>query len=170
MLQKAVIQIVGFKNSGKTETSCEMIRRFVEKGWEVGSIKHDAHHFEVDYPGKDTWKHREAGASVVAITSQQKTAIMEQRSSSLQELIDRIHKVDVVIVEGYKFADFPKVVIIRSEEDLHLLDETTQIVAISTWFPYEHPTIPVFEKDDYERIFHTILQQLNDNAKGRTTK
>lgn len=170
MQDKAVVQIVGFKNSGKTTTSCEMIRRFVEREWEVGSVKHDAHHFEVDYPGKDTWKHREAGASVVAISSPTKTAIMEQRARSLSELIERMHGVDVVIVEGYKFADFPKVVIIRTEEDLHLLNETTEIIAISSWFPYKHPTIPVFSNDDYEQIFHTILHYLNENAKGRTTE
>lgn len=167
MLNKAVVQIVGFKNSGKTTTSCEMIRRLVESGWKVGSIKHDAHQFEVDYPGKDTWKHREAGASVVAITSQSKTAIMEQRPVSLQALLERIDGVDVVIVEGYKFADFPKVVIIRSKEDLHLLEETTEILAISSWFPYEHPTIPVFLKDEYEQIFHTILHHLNEAKERR---
>lgn len=170
MQAKAIVQIVGFKNSGKTTTSCEMIRRLVERGYQVGSVKHDAHHFEVDYPGKDTWKHREAGASVVAITSQSKTAIMEQRSVGLQELLERIQGVDVVIVEGYKFADFPKVVIIRSEDDLHLLDETTQIIAVSSWFPYGHPTIPVCPKDDYERIFQTILHYLNEHAKERSSQ
>lgn len=156
MTEKAVIQIVGYKNSGKTTTSCEIIRRFSEKGWKVGSIKHDAHHFEVDYPGKDTWLHREAGAEVVAITSKDRTAIMEQRPSSLQDLLDRIHGVDIVIVEGYKFEHYPKVVLLRHEGDLPLLDQAQQVLAVATWFPFDHESLPVVEKDQYQQLFDII--------------
>lgn len=156
MAEKAVIQIVGYKNSGKTTTSCEIIQRFAEKGWKVGSIKHDAHRFEVDYPGKDTWLHREAGAEVVAITSQDRTAIMEQRPSSLQDLLERINGVDIVIVEGYKFESYPKVVLLRNEGDLPLLEQAQHVLAVSTWFPFHHPTLPVVEKDQYQQLFEII--------------
>ncbi|MEW9672036.1 molybdopterin-guanine dinucleotide biosynthesis protein B [Ammoniphilus sp. 3BR4] len=156
MAEKAVIQIVGYKNSGKTTTSCEIIQRFAEKGWKVGSIKHDAHRFEVDYPGKDTWLHREAGAEVVAITSKDRTAIMEQRPSSLQDLLERINGVDIVIVEGYKFESYPKVVLLRNEGDLPLLEQAQHVLAVSTWFPFRHPTLPVVEKDQYQQLFEII--------------
>ncbi|RXT05839.1 molybdopterin-guanine dinucleotide biosynthesis protein B [Ammoniphilus sp. CFH 90114] len=162
MTEKAVIQIVGYKNSGKTTTSCEMIRRFSELGWKVGSIKHDAHDFEVDYPGKDTWLHREAGAQIVAISSKDKTAIMEQQSSSLDDLLTRMSGVDLVIVEGYKFESYPKVVLLRNEGDLPLLDQANEIIAVSTWFPYQHPILPVVEKDQYEQLFQIISDFLKN--------
>ncbi|WP_134704093.1 molybdopterin-guanine dinucleotide biosynthesis protein B [Ammoniphilus sp. YIM 78166] len=161
MDNKVVIQVVGFKNSGKTTTSCEMIRRFSQMGWKVGSVKHDAHHFEVDYPGKDTWLHREAGAEVVAITSQHKTAIMEQRTTTLTSLLERMTGIDIVIVEGYKFEHYPKVVLLRHEGDLSLLEQTSQILAIATWFPYSHPTIPVVGKDQFEPLFSILEGHVN---------
>jgi molybdopterin-guanine dinucleotide biosynthesis protein B len=159
LTKKAVIQVIGYKNSGKTTTVCELIKRFSQLGYKVASIKHDAHHFEVDYPGKDTWMHREAGASVVAITSQEKFAIMVQQPIRLTDLIERIQDVDLVIVEGYKHNDYPKIVILKEEKDLSLLQETNHILAILTWFPYEHSNIPTFTKDDYPSLFEFIQQE-----------
>jgi molybdopterin-guanine dinucleotide biosynthesis protein B len=161
MSDKAVIQVVGFKNSGKTTITCELIKRLTETGWKVGSIKHDAHHFEVDYPGKDTWLHRLAGAQVVAITSEDKTAIMEQRTTSLTDLLARIEDVDIVIVEGYKMEGYPKVVLLREENDIKLIDQATNIVAIAAWFPFNHPTIPVVSITETDQLFTIILGHIN---------
>jgi molybdopterin-guanine dinucleotide biosynthesis adapter protein len=155
-----VIQVVGYKNSGKTTLTCELIRGLSGKGLKVGSIKHDAHDFEVDYPGKDTWQHREAGAIVVAINSRYKTAIMEQRGTTLQDLIGRIHGVDVVMVEGYKFAGYPKIVILKDERDISLLSETTGIIAIASWFSFQHETIPVVRHDDYKTMLEIVIGQM----------
>lgn len=162
MKEKFILQVVGYKNSGKTTTSCKLIEQFVKLGWKVGSIKHDAHSFEVDYPGKDTWLHREAGASVVAITSQQKTAIMEQRSTPLEELIDRIQGVDIILIEGYKFEHYPKVVLVRNEGDLPLIQETSEILVIASWFPYEHPSIPVVDKDNFNDLFMIVNEVVKE--------
>jgi molybdopterin-guanine dinucleotide biosynthesis adapter protein len=153
-----VIQVVGYKNSGKTTVTCKMIRGLSNKGWKVGSIKHDAHDFEVDYPGKDTWQHREAGAIVTAINSRDKTAIMEQRGTTLQALIERIHGVDVVMVEGYKFESYPKIVILKQERDISLLSETSGIIAIASWFTLQHETIPVVRHDDYEAMLEIVIR------------
>ena len=162
MNEKIILQVVGYKNSGKTTTTCKLIEQFVQLGWKVGSIKHDAHSFEIDHPGKDTWLHRESGASVVAITSQHKTAIMEQRSTPLDELIERIQGVDIVIIEGYKFENYPKIVLLRNEGDIPLVQETSQILAISSWFPYEHPSIPVVDKDNFSDLFRIIKKYVQE--------
>ena len=169
MKEKFILQVVGYKNSGKTTTSCKLIESFVKLGWKVGSIKHDAHTFEVDYPGKDTWLHREAGASVVAITSQQKTAIMEQRSTPLGELIERMQGVDIIIVEGYKFEHYPKVVLLRKEEDIPLIQETSGILAISSWFPFEHSSIPVVDKDNFDDLFIIINDVVREKMEGENS-
>jgi len=162
MKKPVVIQIVGFKNSGKTTTTCDLIKRFTALGWKVGSIKHDAHHFEVDYPGKDTWRHREAGAQVVAIASQNKTAIMRQEGTSLLHLLQQMEGLDIVLVEGYKYSKYPKVVILRNEMDIPLVNETEGIILISTWFPYHHDSIPVVACDNYEAIFERIQDYIKE--------
>lgn len=166
MKETYILQVVGYKNSGKTTTSCRFIERFVKLGWRVGSIKHDAHAFEIDHPGKDTWLHREAGASVVAITSQQKTAIMEQRHTPLEDLIPRVQGVDIIVIEGYKFEHYPKVVLLRNEGDLPLLQETTGILAISSWFPFKHPTIPVVDKSNFDELFTIINEHVQEKMEG----
>jgi len=167
MKEKFILQVVGYKNSGKTTTSCKLIEQFVKLGWKVGSIKHDAHNFEVDYPGKDTWLHREAGASVVAISSQQKTAIMEQRATPLEELIERVQGVDIIVIEGYKFESYPKIVLLRNEGDIPLIQETSGILAISSWFPYEHPSIPVVDKDNFDNLFTIINHHVQEKMGGK---
>ena len=63
-----IIQVVGYKNSGKTTLVSELVRTLTSEGYRVGTLKHDAHDFEPDIPGKDTWQHRKAGAQVTAIT------------------------------------------------------------------------------------------------------
>ncbi|HJV44907.1 MAG TPA: molybdopterin-guanine dinucleotide biosynthesis protein B [Bacillota bacterium] len=165
-----VLQVVGYKNSGKTTTACRLIEYFAQRGLKVGSIKHDAHDFEVDYPGKDTWRHREAGASAVAISSKDKTAYMEQVGTSLEDLISRMSHMELIVVEGYKFSDYPKIVLLRDEQDLPLLDQTKEIVAIYSWFSYHHPTIPVVPMNDIETLINLLNKFLCEKHGGQYEK
>jgi len=154
-----VLQVVGYKNTGKTTLVCHIIKAFAEQGWKVGSIKHDAHEFEVDHEGKDTWKHREAGASVVAITSKSKTAIMENRPTSLEQLIERMHGLDLIIVEGYKSENYPKLVLVKDEPSSIITEEASNILAICSWIPLQHETLPVIDINDLESIIQLIKNQ-----------
>lgn len=89
--QPYVLQLVGYSNSGKTTLLTKLIPLFEQSGLRVGVVKHDGgHDFEVDQPGKDTWRYREAGATLVAITSATKTAIVDQRPTPLPELVERL--------------------------------------------------------------------------------
>ncbi|WP_189022060.1 molybdopterin-guanine dinucleotide biosynthesis protein B [Paenibacillus albidus] len=131
----AVCQIVGYKNSGKTTLLCALIPLLQERGCKVAVIKHDAHHFEMDHAGSDTWKHRQAGASAIAITSPGRTARIEEQGSSLAELIAAFASYDYILVEGFKNEFFPKLVLIHEEADVQLLQQLENITAVCVWEP-----------------------------------
>jgi molybdopterin-guanine dinucleotide biosynthesis protein B len=151
-----VLQIVGYKNSGKTTLLCALVRRFRADGFTVAAIKHDAHDFEIDRPGTDTRKMAEAGADFVAITSPRRTAWIAARPASLDELIGHAAHADLVLVEGFKDAPHPKLVLLRGEADLPLLGLPNALAAIvpseAGWMPHA-PGMPVYRLDDVEGLY-----------------
>ncbi|CAM4231267.1 molybdopterin-guanine dinucleotide biosynthesis protein B [Paenibacillus typhae] len=163
----AICQIVGYKNSGKTSLVCALIPLLKQRGKRVAVIKHDGHEYEMDHPGTDTWKQRQAGAMAVAITSPVRTSVIEERGSSLSELITGFSGYDYVLVEGFKQEAYPKIVLIRRPEDLELLQNTRNIAAIALWermIPYIHSTVPqlqaqIFEINDTAGMANFLHQQ-----------
>jgi molybdopterin-guanine dinucleotide biosynthesis protein B len=153
-----IIQIVGYKNSGKTTLVGALIGKFRAEGLTVAAVKHDAHDFEFDRPGTDTRRMAEAGADFVAITSPHRTAWTSGRPASLDELIALAAdaKADLVLVEGFKDAPHPKLVLLRGEADLPLIGLPNALAAIvpseDGWRPHA-PGMPVFSRDDVEGIF-----------------
>ena len=112
-----IICIVGASDSGKTTFLEKLIPELVARGYRVGAIKHDAHGFEMDHEGKDTWKLRCAGAAVVAISSPNLFASIRRTDGemSLEEIGARFFWTeDILIAEGFKRAPFPKIEIFRS--------------------------------------------------------
>ncbi|MBD2867851.1 molybdopterin-guanine dinucleotide biosynthesis protein B [Paenibacillus arenilitoris] len=141
-----VVQIVGYKNTGKTTLVCRLIEYFKQAGYKVGTIKRDAHEFQIDTPGTDTWKHQEAGADMTAITSATRTAVMKRSPEPLARLIDQLREADVILVEGFKTDDYPKIVMIRSVSDLELLQAVSRPVAAAVWpgaLPPDAPSLGV---------------------------
>ena len=114
-----VLAIVGVSGSGKTTLIERLIPLFRDWGFRIGTLKHDAHYFEVDLPGKDTWRHREAGAEVVAICNGGKVAAIRSVSECpdpLDVVRDYMNDLDLVLVEGFKeYMGFPKIEVIRRE-------------------------------------------------------
>lgn len=106
-----VVSVVGTSGSGKTTLVEKLVAELVRRGYRVGTIKHDVHGFEIDIPGKDTWRHAQAGARVVAISSPARFAIIEQveREYTLDEVTEMIHGVALILAEGYKREDKPKI-------------------------------------------------------------
>lgn len=99
------VRIIGPKNSGKTCLVAGLVRELSSRGLRVGTIKHDAHQFEVDTPGKDTWRHRQAGSVATLICSQTKLALMRDVTDlpAVSDLVERYFgDCDLVLVEGYK--------------------------------------------------------------------
>lgn len=147
-----VIQIVGYKNTGKTTLVEKLIRALADAGYQIGTVKRDAHRFEVDHEGTDTWRHRRAGASMTAITSANRTAFMEEKHTPLDEILQRMTGMDFVIVEGFKNEKYPKIVMIRTEEDLELITQLEQVEAIVSWLPGVSADVPVYDVNDSDAI------------------
>jgi len=113
-----IISIVGKSNSGKTTLIEKLIPEFNRRGYRVGTVKHDVHGFEVDKEGKDSWRHRKAGAYSTIISSPQQIALIRTMNNDtpLDEIRDRfIQDVDIIIAEGYKKGTTPKVEVFRKE-------------------------------------------------------
>ncbi|MBN2983160.1 MULTISPECIES: molybdopterin-guanine dinucleotide biosynthesis protein B [Cohnella] len=119
-----ILQVVGFKNAGKTTLVCELVTALARDGLKIGTLKRDEHDsFEPDVPGTDSWRHRQAGAAVTAIASPSRTAWFAGVPRTLDELIDgmRPYGLDLLLAEGFKSAPYPKIAILRSEADRELL-------------------------------------------------
>lgn len=128
-----IVQIVGYKNTGKTTLVCRLTERYKQAGYKVGTIKRDAHDFQIDTPGTDTWKHQEAGADITAITSSERTAVMMRHNVPLDQLIAQMSEVDVILIEGFKEAAYPKIIMVRSAQDLELLHTLQNPLAAAVW-------------------------------------
>lgn len=156
--QIPVISIVGGKsNSGKTTLLEKIIREAKRRGWRVATLKHDVHGFEMDQPGKDTWRHAQAGADVVAISSPHKIAILEKVADDqpLDEVLARIQGVDVIFTEGYKHGNKPKIEVFRSTVHQDLFSKPEELIAIASDITFNNG-IPCFGLDDVEGICDLI--------------
>lgn len=125
-----VIQLVGYKNSGKTTLMSSLLRIFNNKDLNVAVIKHDVHGFESDPEGTDTYLLRQSGAKATAITSPWRTAIIEEQETDLAKLIERFNTYDIIMVEGFKREDYPKIVLIGRNEDYELVQQLSHICAV----------------------------------------
>ena len=130
-----VFSVIASKsNVGKTTALCSIIRELKSRGYKVATIKHHGHDFDIDHPGKDTWMHAEAGADIVAISSPKKIAIIEQveEEYTLDEVISKIKNVDIIITEGYKWENKPKVEVFRKEISTNLFSKKEELIAMIT--------------------------------------
>ena len=108
----AVVSFVGISGTGKTTLIESAVRELKERGYRVAVIKHAHHGFEIDQPGKDTWRFAQAGSDIVLVSSPDRLAIIERVSEEvwLPELLTKVvDKVDIVLVEGYKWASKVKI-------------------------------------------------------------
>ena len=101
----ALVAIVGKSDSGKTTLIEKLVPELVKLGLRVGTVKHDAHSFEIDHPGKDSWRHGQAGAEAYVVASSERLAYIQKLDAEL-ELVDIVHRFyqgfDIVVAEGYK--------------------------------------------------------------------
>lgn len=149
-----ILQVIGYKNAGKTTLVSELVRCLSAQGMRVGTLKHDGHDFEPDMPGTDTWQHRKAGAQVTAITSAYRTAWHMERATPVEELVSAMehHDLDFLIVEGFKTAPYPKIALLRNESDIDLL-RLPNIIAVALREPEEN--IRIMAKEQGYAVFTT---------------
>ncbi|MEA3428291.1 MAG: molybdopterin-guanine dinucleotide biosynthesis protein B [Thermodesulfobacteriota bacterium] len=110
-----IISIVGKSGSGKTTLIEKIIPELKRRGHKIGTVKHAYHGFDIDQKGKDSWRHKEAGADMVIVASPGKIAMVKDvNSESLECLEEYFNDMDIIIVEGYKREKQPKIEILRS--------------------------------------------------------
>lgn len=127
-----VISFVGKSDCGKTTYLEKLISEMKQRGYKIGIIKHDVHGFDIDKPGKDTWRHAQAGADVVCISSPQKMALIKKvdREMTLAEVVQRIDGVDIIFTEGYKREGILKVEVFRQAACAGPLCEEAELLAM----------------------------------------
>lgn len=157
--------VVGWKNSGKTGLMERLVIEFVARGLRVSTVKHAHHGFDVDHPGKDSYRHREAGATEVMLASRKRFALMhEHRGEAEPELEDMLAKlapVDLVLVEGYKRDRHPKVESHRSETGNPLIaEEDSTVRAIASNSGAKADGRPTFDLNDTAAIADFIAGEL----------
>ena len=132
-----VFGIAGWSGSGKTTLLEKLIPQFTARGLKVSVIKHAHHGFDIDRPGKDSYRHREAGASEVLLSCNDRWALMHERRDesdvTLDELLARLAPCDLVLIEGFKQEPIPKLEVYRPENGKPpLFPERSDIVAVAT--------------------------------------
>lgn len=156
---KRIISFVGFSGSGKTTFIEQLIGKIRQRGFSVAVIKHDAHKFQIDYEGKDSYRFFEAGSDCVAICSDEKTAIVKRNEScpDVHEIIDALPgSYDVIIVEGYRMSDLPKIGVSRKETGKGLSLPVSELCAVIT----DDEAIDaanVFGLEDFDEVAEFIL-------------
>jgi molybdopterin-guanine dinucleotide biosynthesis adapter protein len=156
-----IIGLAGWSGSGKTTLVTKVIPVLMRRGLKVATVKHAHHDFDIDQPGKDSWLHREAGASEVAIVSSRRWAIVhelgDQPEPPLADILAKLGAVDLVIVEGFKRHAHPKLEVFRAAVGKPLLHPDDDcIVAVATDVPLPQAQVPVLMLDDFDSIANML--------------
>ncbi|MFZ1426735.1 MAG: molybdopterin-guanine dinucleotide biosynthesis protein B [Geminicoccaceae bacterium] len=160
-----VFGIVGWKNNGKTTLVERLVADFTAAGYRVSTVKHAHHEVDLDQPGKDSWRHREAGAREVVLATARRWAVIhelrEEPEPPLDALLARMTPVDLVIVEGFKRFPHPKLEVHRRERGTPLLArEDPTVVALAADVRFHDLALPQFELDNISGIMAFILKYL----------
>lgn len=147
-----VLTFVAHSGTGKTTLLEKLILELTHRGWTIGSLKHDAHKFDIDHPGKDSWRFTEAGSRLTSISSDQKTALIRQHDlpPTLEQLLLPFQgEVDIILTEGFKQSQLPKIEVFRKELDRPLIcrgerhDPTLLAVAGDVKIDLDVPTFSI---------------------------
>ena len=166
-----VVSFVGHSNSGKTTLLEKVVRELKIRGYRVAIVKHTHHDFEIDRPGKDTWRLTQAGGDIVVLASANKLTIVEHLDE--EPALDEISalfkaKVDIVLTEGYKNGNTPKIVVVPSGQYAkQLCREEDILFTVSAHLT--SPGAPQFDDDDVIRITDLLIAQIVKASSGNIT-
>jgi molybdopterin-guanine dinucleotide biosynthesis protein B len=159
-----IFGLAGWSGSGKTTLIVNLIPELVGRGLSVSTMKHAHHDFDIDQPGKDSFEHRQAGASEVMISASKRWALMhevrKEGEPSVVELIARMTPVDLLLVEGFKWHAHSKMEIHRPTLGKPLLQNNDpDIVAVASDENIEDLTVPVFDLNNIIGIADFIIKK-----------
>jgi len=157
------VSIIGFSGSGKTTLIVKVVAELTKRGYRVGTIKHDAHRFEIDREGKDSWRHKEAGAVSVLITSKEKMAFIKTTDVEMPltgAIETFMTDLDVVITEGYKTGNLPKIEVYRKavSEARACPDDANLLAVVSDGLV--ETDRPLLDINDYRGVADLIEEKI----------
>lgn len=164
-----VLGIAGWSGSGKTTLLADLIPLLTSRGLRVSTIKHAHHEFDVDQPGKDSYRHRQAGATEVLISSAKRFALLHEHRGdpepSLNELLARLAPVDLVLVEGFKKEAHPKIEVWRQSVGKPMLQaDDPHVIAVASDGAIAGLPVPVLDANRPQQIADFILAWMGLDA------
>jgi molybdopterin-guanine dinucleotide biosynthesis protein B len=159
-----IISVVGKSGVGKTTFLEKLVAELKRRGYRVATVKHDVHGFEIDRPGKDSWRLAQAGSDSVVIASPQRLALIKRldRELTLSEIAASLTDIDIILAEGYKRGDAPKIEVSRRERGGELLCTADELVAIVSDQLFDLD-VPQFGLDDAEGIVNLLEEEFLSN-------
>ncbi len=156
-----LFSIVGRSGAGKTTYLEKLVPALKRRGWRVAVIKHDAGGFDIDHPGKDTYRHAAAGADVVGISGPGRYAIIDRHDGEtpLDELLGRLGPVDLVLTEGFKREGRNRIEVVRGAHAAEPALSAGQLIAVVSDLAV-HPELPQFPLDDAEPLAEFISARI----------
>lgn len=156
------VSFVGNSNSGKTTLIEQVVRELKSLGYKVATVKHASHGFDVDRPGKDSYRLKEAGSDIVVISSPTQLALIKDvdAEESLSRIITLIgNDVDIILLEGYKSTSVPKIVVLNCEEDANFFDHEEYILTTVKVLPSKQGK-PKLSDDDVTNIIDLLVDRI----------
>ncbi|ACV64218.1 molybdopterin-guanine dinucleotide biosynthesis protein B [Desulfofarcimen acetoxidans DSM 771] len=162
MKEAPVVAVVGRSDAGKTTFLEKLLKELKLRKIKVGTIKHDVHGFDIDKPGKDTWRHAQAGADTVVISSPSKVAIIKKvpEELSLDQVVAMVTDMDILLTEGYKRSNKPKIEINRTEHSSELVCAPDELIALVTDAEWDIG-VPLFGLDDAVGVADLLVEKYN---------
>jgi molybdopterin-guanine dinucleotide biosynthesis protein MobB len=164
------VSFVAKSGTGKTTMLEKVIAELKSRGWRVGVIKHDAHRFEIDHPGKDSWRLTQAGADTMLVASPEKLALVKRHAEppSVDELIATYFAdVDVVLTEGFKKSGLPKIELHRRERSATLIcrgeEHDSTLVAVASDEPLELD-VPVLDLNNSAQVADFVEKHIMEKV------
>ena len=152
-----VIGVAGFKNAGKTMLVEKLVGELTRRGYRISTVKHAHHSFDIDHEGRDSFRHRKAGASEVAVVSRHRWAIIhemrDEEEPTLEDMLAKLAPCDLVIVEGYKRDTHDKIEVRNIALDHpKLAGDDPTVVAIAANGAVKDAPVPLFDRDDVSAL------------------
>ena len=157
-----VYSFIAYSGTGKTTVMVGLIKELKRRGLKVAAIKHDAHDFEIDREGKDSYRMSKAGSAITVILSNSKCAFVENRPVDIAKIIERIEDVDLILTEGYSHGNWNKIGIYRKESGKPLKIDENDCFAICTDEKLNFPC-KQFNLEDYKGLATFIIKDLKKN-------
>ena len=158
-MAKIINVVAGCSNTGKTVLIEGLIKELKKRGKSVATIKHDVHGFDIDKEGKDTWRHRKAGAEAVIISSKKRMALIREVEEEipLEELIDQVKDFDFIIIEGYKKSPYKKLEVFREGVSKEIITPKEKLIGIASDAPLSLEEVKVVNLNNYEEIADLVM-------------